>query len=111
MASSSSLGAVPPSSGSAAGHQGPIAPAQPLAHHAPPHTASPPPPAHPLGAAGGVAPAVSQSLWSTRLLDLLDLVRHEFDVIGNDAVHFKTQRDEMEHRSTLPSRSSRSSVG
>ncbi|PKI85651.1 general transcription repressor [Malassezia vespertilionis] len=31
-------------------------------------------------------------------MDLLSLVRHEFDVIGNDAVHFKTQRDEMEHR-------------
>lgn len=56
-----------------------------------PHSVASPP-----TVAAGVAP-VSQ-VWSTRLLDLLDLVRHEFEVIGNDAVHFKGQRDDMEHR-------------
>lgn len=63
--------------------------------------ASPPPPPGALPmAAGGVPPPASQALWSARLVDLLNLVRHEFDVIGNDAVHFKSQRDELEHRST-----------
>lgn len=80
------------------GPPGSIAASQPLPPpHGPPHPASPPPGAHPL-AAGAVAPGGGQSIWSTRLLDLLNLVRHEFDVIGNDAVHFKSQRDEMEHR-------------
>ncbi|KOS15602.1 tup1-general transcription repressor [Malassezia pachydermatis] len=61
-------------------------------------TSPPPPPgAHPLSA-GGVAPPASQAMWSARLMDLLNLVRHEFEVIGNDAVHFKSQRDELENR-------------
>lgn len=71
--------------------------------HGQPLPASPPPGAIPLNGAG-VAPPTSQAIWSARLVDLLNLVRHEFDVIGNDAVHFKSQRDELEHRSTyIPS--------
>lgn len=98
MASVNPLAGVPPGSGATMGRPGSITPSQPLPPHGAPHSASPPPGTHPL-AAGAVAPGAGQSIWSTRLLDLLNLVRHEFDVIGNDAVHFKTQRDEMEHRS------------
>ena len=61
--------------------------------------ASPPTAAHPMSAAGVTAAPPSQAIWSTRLMDLLSLVRHEFDIIGSDAVHFKSQRDELEHRS------------
>ncbi|WFD32340.1 general transcription repressor [Malassezia sp. CBS 17886] len=75
-----------------------MAPSQSLQPHVPPHTAASPPPTHPLAGAPAGPPAGSQSIWSSRLLDLLNLVRHEFDVVGNDAVHFKAQRDELEHR-------------
>ena len=67
--------------------------------HAQPMAASPPPASvHPLSSAASMPPPPSQALWSTRLVDLLNLVRHEFDVIGNDAMHFKSQRVELEHR-------------
>ena len=67
--------------------------------HAQPMAASPPPTSvHPLSSAASMPPPPSQALWSTRLVDLLNLVRHEFDVIGNDAMHFKSQRVELEHR-------------
>lgn len=97
----SNLGSVPTGSNSASGRPGSMPPSQPLSSHPPPMPTSPPPPpgAHPLSA-GGVAPPASQAMWSARLMDLLNLVRHEFEVIGNDAVHFKSQRDELENRST-----------
>lgn len=101
MASSNSLGVAPPSAGTAPAHQGGAVPAQTIAQQqAAAHAASPQPgpTAHAIAGPASAAP-VSQSIWSTRLLDLLDLVRHEFDVIGGDAMHFRSQRDEMEHRS------------
>ena len=99
MASVNPLAGVPPGGSAAMGRPESMTPSQPLPSHGPPHSTSPPPGAHPI--AGAVAPGAGQAIWSARLLDLLNLVRHEFDVIGNDAVHFKSQRDEMEHRSML----------
>jgi glucose repression regulatory protein TUP1 len=43
----------------------------------------------------GAAPSAS----AARLADLLDFVRQEFDLVGNDAATLKVQRDEFEHRS------------
>ena len=103
MASVGSLGAVPAGSASSTARADTFAPSQTMAHAQPLGTSSPPPGMHPLNSAAGMPPPGSQTLWSTRLVDLLNLVRHEFDVIGNDAVHFKSQRDELEHRSTLTS--------
>ena len=100
MTSVGSLGSVPAGNGTTSARAGSITPSQPLSHSQPIAASSPPPSVHPLSSASIAGPA-SQSLWSTRLMDLLNLVRHEFDVIGNDAVHFKSQRDELEHRSTL----------
>ncbi|WFD18804.1 general transcription repressor [Malassezia caprae] len=100
MASVNSLATVPAAAAAAASSSarpGSIPPSHTIPAHAQPIPASPPPPgAIPLN--GAVAPPGSQAIWSARLVDLLNLVRHEFDVIGNDAVHFKSQRDELEHR-------------
>lgn len=71
---------------------------QPMAHAQPMAPSPPPTSVHPLSSAASMPPPPSQALWSTRLVDLLNLVRHEFDVIGNDAMHFKSQRVELEHR-------------
>lgn len=101
MASVGSLGGVPAGSASSSARTESLKPSQPMAHSQPIGTSSPPPVVHPLNSAAGMPPPGSQTLWSARLMDLLNLVRHEFDVIGNDAVHFKSQRDELEHRSTL----------
>ena len=48
------------------------------------------------------APAAPPSASTARLNDLLDFVKHEFDVIGSDASQLKGQRDEFEHRSEWP---------
>ena len=72
----------------------------------------PPPPnapasnGNPLQAPGGQAPgpggagagpsATSASV--ARLADLLDFVRHEFDLIGGEATALKSQRDDLEHQ-------------
>lgn len=52
-------------------------------------------------AAAAVQPAPPQAS-SARLADLLDFVKHEFDVIGSDANQLKGQRDDFEHRSESP---------
>ncbi|CEH14733.1 WD40 repeat-containing protein [Ceraceosorus bombacis] len=49
-------------------------------------------------ATGGPPAAAPPSASTARLNDLLDFVKHEFEVIGNDATQFKNQRDEFEHR-------------
>lgn len=68
----------------------------------------PPPNAGPSGgppggpsAGNGPAPigATPSSASAARLADLLDFVRQEFDLVGNDATTLKVQRDEFEHRS------------
>ncbi|EST04978.1 WD40 repeat [Kalmanozyma brasiliensis GHG001] len=63
-----------------------------------------PAPAGPPGAAAGppgaAPPAGAPHTSSARLADLLDFVRHEFDLLGNDTANFKAQRDDLEHRVT-----------
>ncbi|KAJ1023951.1 hypothetical protein NDA13_004783 [Ustilago tritici] len=54
----------------------------------------------PTGPPGAAPPAGAPHTSSARLADLLDFVRHEFDLLGNDTAQFKAQRDEMEHRVT-----------
>jgi glucose repression regulatory protein TUP1 len=53
------------------------------------------------GAGGGPPPvgASSSSASAARLADLLDFIRQEFDLVGNDAATLKAQRDEFDHRS------------
>ncbi|WFC98884.1 general transcription repressor [Malassezia yamatoensis] len=97
MASVNPLAGVASGTTSSLGRTGSLTPSQPLPTHAAAHPTSPSTASHPLGSSA-VAPGASHSIWSNRLMDLLNMVRHEFDVIGNDAVHFKSQRDEMEHR-------------
>ncbi|ETS59978.1 hypothetical protein PaG_05966 [Moesziomyces aphidis] len=58
------------------------------------------PPGAAAGPPGGAPPAGAPHTSSARLADLLDFVRHEFDLLGNDTAQFKAQRDEMEHRVT-----------
>ncbi|PWN51757.1 WD40 repeat-like protein [Violaceomyces palustris] len=70
----------------------------------PPSSSAPPgPPTGPASgpsAATAAAVAAAQNASQARLADLLDFVKHEFDLLGNDAAQFKVQRDEMEHRIT-----------
>lgn len=49
-------------------------------------------------AAAPVAPA-GAAVSTARLNDLLDFVKHEFDMVSADAQQLKGQRDEFEHRS------------
>lgn len=58
------------------------------------------PPGASAGPPGSAPPAGAPHTSSARLADLLDFVRHEFDLLGNDTAQFKAQRDEMEHRVT-----------
>ncbi|CAO1629327.1 unnamed protein product [Parajaminaea phylloscopi] len=48
-------------------------------------------------AAAPVAPA-GAAVSAARLNDLLEFVKHEFDLVSGDAQQFKGQRDEFEHR-------------
>lgn len=50
------------------------------------------------GGAAGAGAAATSSASAARLADLLDFVRHEFDLVGNDAATLKNQRDDLEHR-------------
>jgi glucose repression regulatory protein TUP1 len=65
-----------------------------------------PPNTGPSGPPGGSGPgngpssvAAPPSASAARLADLLDFVRQEFDLVGNDAATLKVQRDEFDHRS------------
>lgn len=70
----------------------------------PPPNAGPSGP--PVGPNSGNGPvpvgAAPPSASAARLADLLDFVRQEFDLVGNDAATLKGQRDEFEHRSECP---------
>lgn len=67
---------------------------------APPNAGPSGPPGGPGAGSGptsvGAAPS---SASAARLADLLDFVRQEFDLVGNDAATLKAQRDEFDHRS------------
>lgn len=69
----------------------------------PPPNAGPSGPPGGPGAGNGPAPvgAAPSSASAARLADLLDFVRQEFDLVGNDAATLKVQRDEFEHRSEI----------
>ncbi|KDN45299.1 WD40 repeat-like protein [Tilletiaria anomala UBC 951] len=57
-------------------------------------------PAHAAAAAAAAHQAQAQAAVaasSARLADLLEFVKHEFDLLGNDAAQLKGQRDEFEH--------------
>lgn len=89
-----SLGPSASSSGAGAGSNG--GPAM----VAPPNTVPSGPPGGPGPGNGpssvGAAPPTASA---ARLADLLDFIRQEFDLVGNDAATLKVQRDEFDHRS------------
>lgn len=51
-----------------------------------------------VGPTGSGAGSAASSASAARLADLLDFVRHEFDLISGETATLKGQRDEFEHR-------------